>query len=192
MEALTYSETTHEFLEFLKVNGEYRTDSLDLLEEGKSRYVADLKVNFKNSFESDYLSKKEIALLGVALAVNANNNTLKQFFAKNAQEEGASAEGFGFECGAESGVMGWQSWIVDFSPIVRKTHNGISAAFSLGINHAQSETPLAAGFNSRVRVCRERSRRCASGCGEGLGGLAGHARGGAGEDFGAGVCLCGA
>lgn len=91
METLTYSESTQEFLEFLKVEN-YRTASLDLLEEGKSRYLADLKLNFKNSFESDYLNKVEIALLGVALAVNANNKTLRQFFNANAKEEGASVE----------------------------------------------------------------------------------------------------
>lgn len=91
MEAtLTYSETTQEFLEFLKVEKDYRSDALDLLEEGKSRYVADLKLNFKNSFESDHLSKKEIALLGVALAVNANNALLRTFFKGNATEEGAN------------------------------------------------------------------------------------------------------
>lgn len=91
METLTYSESTQEFLEFLKVDN-YRTEALDLLEEGKSRYLADLKLNFKNSFESDHLSKTEIALLGVALAVNANNKTLRQFFYANAKEEGVSAE----------------------------------------------------------------------------------------------------
>lgn len=89
-ETLTYSETTQEFLDFLNVDKDYRSDSLDLLEEGKSRYVADLKLNFKNSFESDHLSKKEIALLGVALAVNASNRVLKQFFTSNATAEGAS------------------------------------------------------------------------------------------------------
>lgn len=89
-ETLTYSETTQEFLEFINVDKDYRSDSLDLLEEGKSRYVADLKLNFKNSFESDHLSKKEIGLLGVALAVNAGNRVLKQFFASNANAEGAT------------------------------------------------------------------------------------------------------
>lgn len=93
MEAtLSYSETTQEFLEFLKLGKDYRTEALDLLEEGKSRYLADLKVNFKNSFESEFLSKKEIALLGVALAVNANNTILREFFKGNAQQEGASVE----------------------------------------------------------------------------------------------------
>lgn len=93
MEAtLTYSETTQEFLEFLKLDKDYRSESLDLLEEGKSRYLADLKLNFKNSFESDHLTKKEIALLGVSLAVNAGNTILREFFKGNAQQEGASRE----------------------------------------------------------------------------------------------------
>lgn len=93
MEAtLTYSETTQEFLEFLKLDRDFRTESLDALEEGKSRYLADLKLNFKNSFESEYLSKKEVALLGVSLATNAGNKVLRDFFKGNAQQEGASAE----------------------------------------------------------------------------------------------------
>ena len=88
-ETLTYSETTQEFLDFINADN-YRSDSLDLLEEGKSRYVADLKINFKNSFESDHLTKKEVALLGVALSVNATNRVLKQFFRDKAVAEGAS------------------------------------------------------------------------------------------------------
>ncbi|RAV97763.1 carboxymuconolactone decarboxylase family protein [Pseudochryseolinea flava] len=93
MEAtLTYSESTQEFLEFLKLDKDFRTESLDTLEEGKSRYLADLKLNFKNSFESDYLTKKEIALLGISLAANAGNTILREFFKNNAQQEGASVE----------------------------------------------------------------------------------------------------
>jgi alkylhydroperoxidase AhpD family core domain len=89
-ETLTYSETTQEFLDFIKVDKDYRSDALDLLEEGKSRYVADMKLNFKNSFESDHLSKKEVTLLGVALAVNAGNKVLKEFFRENAGTQGAT------------------------------------------------------------------------------------------------------
>src|SRR5690606_22330177 len=89
-QTLTYSETTQEFLDFIKADKDYRTDALDLLEEGKSRYVADLKLNFKNSLESEHLSRKEIALLGVALAVNAGNALLREFFRDTAATEGAS------------------------------------------------------------------------------------------------------
>ena len=92
MDTLTYSETTQEFLEFLKVGKEFRTDALDLLEEGKSRYLADLKLNFKSCFESEYLNKLEITLLGVAVAVNNGNTALRDFFTNNAKEEGATAE----------------------------------------------------------------------------------------------------
>lgn len=89
---LTYSESTQEFLDFLKLEKDYTTDALDLLEGAKSRYLADLKINFKNSFESEYLSKKEVALLGVALAVNANNAVLRTFFDGYARQEGATPE----------------------------------------------------------------------------------------------------
>lgn len=93
MEAtLTYSESTQEFLDFLNLDKGYRSDALDTLEEGKSRYLADLKINFKNSFESEFLSRQEIALLGVALAANAGSAVLLEFFKGNAQQEGASAE----------------------------------------------------------------------------------------------------
>lgn len=89
-ETLTYSETTQEFLELLKTEKEYRNEALDLLEEGKSRYVTDLKLNFKNSLQSEFLSGKEIALLGVALAANANNGVLRRFFRDMAATEGAN------------------------------------------------------------------------------------------------------
>jgi lipoyl-dependent peroxiredoxin subunit D len=89
---LTYSESTQEFLDFLKLEKNYTSDTLDLLEGAKSRYLADLKINFKNSFESEHLSKKEVALLGVALAVNAGNAVLRTFFDGNARQEGAKPE----------------------------------------------------------------------------------------------------
>jgi lipoyl-dependent peroxiredoxin subunit D len=88
----TYSETTQEFLEFLKADKNFRTDALDILEEGKSRYLADLKINFKNSFESEHLNKKEIALLGLAIAVNGNNALLRDFFKVNALHQNATPE----------------------------------------------------------------------------------------------------
>ncbi len=89
---LTYSESTQEFLDVLRQDKEYRTEALDLLEEGRSRYLADLKINFKNSLESEFLSAKEIALLGIALASNAGNGVLREFFRGKAVEADASAE----------------------------------------------------------------------------------------------------
>ena len=88
----TYSESTQEFIDVLGLDKEYRTESLDLLEEGRSRYLADLKINFKNSLESEFLTAREIALLGVALATNGSNRVLRDFFRHKAIEAGASAE----------------------------------------------------------------------------------------------------
>lgn len=90
-ETIMYSETAQEFLDFLQTDKAYRSETLDLLEEGNSRYVADLKINFRNSLESEHLSKKEVALLGLALAVNGGNAVLRQFFRTLASAEGASA-----------------------------------------------------------------------------------------------------
>jgi alkyl hydroperoxide reductase subunit D len=134
MEAtLSYSETTQEFLEFLKLGKDYRTETLDLLEEGKSRYLADLKINFKNSFESEYLSKKEIALLGVALAVNANNTVLREFFKGNAQQEGASPEEIA-EAAACSSLLSANNVFYRFRHFMHKEkYNEIPARIKMNI-----------------------------------------------------------
>jgi lipoyl-dependent peroxiredoxin subunit D len=89
---VNYSESTQEFLDFLKLDKDYTSASLDLLEEAKSRYVADLKINFKNSFDSEWLTRKEVSLLGLALAVNAGNAVLRTFFTGRSLEENATPE----------------------------------------------------------------------------------------------------
>jgi lipoyl-dependent peroxiredoxin subunit D len=129
----TYSETTQEFLEFLKLGKDYQSDSLDLLENGKSRYLADLKINFKNSFESEFLTKKEIALLGLSISVNANSGVLKQFFAKNAEAEGAKAEEIG-EAVACASLLSANNVFYRFRHFVNKEkYNEIPARIKMNI-----------------------------------------------------------
>jgi alkyl hydroperoxide reductase subunit D len=132
-ETITYSETAQELLEFLQADKGYRTDSLDLLEEGKSRYVADLKVNFKNSFESEFLSKKEIGLLGVALAVNANHALLKEFFKNYAQAEGATTTEIAEAAGCAS-LLSANNVLYRFRHFVNKEkYNEIPARIKMNI-----------------------------------------------------------
>ena len=132
-ETITYSETTQELLDFIKVDKDYRSDALDLLEDGKSRYVADLKLNFKNSFESDHLSNKEIGLLGVALAVNASNRVLKQFFTANATAEGAT-EGEIAEAVACASLLSANNVLYRFRHFVNKDkYNEIPARIKMNI-----------------------------------------------------------
>jgi alkyl hydroperoxide reductase subunit D len=132
-DTVTYSETTQEFLEFTKAGKDYRSDTLDLLEEGKSRYVADLKLNFKNSFESDHLSKKEIALLGVALAVNAGNSLLKGFFRSQAAAEGAGEAGIS-EAAACASLLSANNVLYRFRHFLNKEkYNEIPARIKMNI-----------------------------------------------------------
>ena len=132
-ETITYSETTQDLLDFIKVDKDYRSDALDLLEDGKSRYVADLKLNFKNSFESDHLSNKEIGLLGVALAVNASNRVLKQFFTTNAAAEGAT-EGEIAEAVACASLLSANNVLYRFRHFVNKEkYNEIPARIKMNI-----------------------------------------------------------
>ncbi len=133
MEVQTYSETTQEFLEFLKVGSTYRTGSLNLLEEGKSRYLADLKINFKNSFESDHLNKQEIALLGVALSVNAGNEALRQFFVQNAKEEDVIPEAIA-EAAACASLLSANNVLYRFRHFLKKDkYNQIPARIKMNI-----------------------------------------------------------
>jgi len=132
-QTLTYSETTQEFLDFIKADKDYRTDALDLLEEGKSRYVADLKLNFKNSLESEHLSRKEIALLGVALAVNAGNALLREFFRDTAATEGASEAEIG-EAVACASLLSANNVLYRFRHFVNKEkYNEIPARIKMNI-----------------------------------------------------------
>jgi alkyl hydroperoxide reductase subunit D len=86
------TEVIHEFLGAIGADSDYRTDSLSLLEEGNSRYLRDLKLNFNSSLTSEHLSPKEIALLGVSVSVNEKNKVLTAFFKRFALENEATLE----------------------------------------------------------------------------------------------------
>ena len=89
------SDSTEIIAELLTSIGQdiiYRTESLDLLEQGESRYLRDLKLNFNSILESAHISSKEIGLLGLACAANNTNRPLIEFFASFAREHEANAE----------------------------------------------------------------------------------------------------
>ena len=86
------TETINEFLQSIGVDTAYRTASLSLLENGESRYVRDLELNFASTLTSEHLSTKECGLLGLSVAVNNNNLPLTNFYTNYATEQGATAE----------------------------------------------------------------------------------------------------
>lgn len=89
------SETTDiisEVLEAVGLDASYRTLSLELLEQGESRYLRDLKLNLSSTLTSAHLTEKECGLLGLTVAVNNNNLPLTKFFSAYAEHWGATAE----------------------------------------------------------------------------------------------------
>lgn len=83
------TEITNEILQSLGIDTDYRTESLDLLERGESRYLRDLKLNLASTLTSEHLTTKECALIGLSSAINNNNKALTRFFTQCAQEQGA-------------------------------------------------------------------------------------------------------
>ena len=69
-----------------------RTENLSLLEQGESRYLRDLKLNFNSMLSSEHLSPKEIGLLGLTCAANNVNKPLTEFFVIFSKEQGVNAE----------------------------------------------------------------------------------------------------
>lgn len=85
------TEVIQELLESVALDTTYRTEALTLLENGESRYVRDLKLNFNSTLTSEHLTTKECALLGLSTAVNNNNKALTNYYTKYAEEQGATA-----------------------------------------------------------------------------------------------------
>lgn len=81
-----------DLLDDLGLDEAYANPVLDLLVEGESRYIKDLRVNLKNTLKSNNLSPKETALIALAIAGNAKNEVLQNFFTQLAEEHGATSE----------------------------------------------------------------------------------------------------
>jgi lipoyl-dependent peroxiredoxin subunit D len=86
------TEVIQELLNSIHVDPEHRTAALILLEQGQSRYLRDLKLNFSSTLSSEHLSAKEIGLLGLSIAVNERNDLMINFFNKFAADNEASSE----------------------------------------------------------------------------------------------------
>lgn len=86
------TEVIQELLNSLHADPEHRTTALTLLEQGQSRYLRDLKLNFSSTLSSEHLSAKEIGLLGLSIAVNERNDLMINFFKKFAADNEASSE----------------------------------------------------------------------------------------------------
>ena len=85
-------ENRTDFTKEIKLHSSYSNQVLDLLAETDSRYLRDLKMNIKSTLKSEHLSQKETALIGLAIAANANNKVLFEYFKNLSNENAASKE----------------------------------------------------------------------------------------------------
>lgn len=84
-----------DLLDDLGLSEDHSSSALEALVDGESRYVKDLRVNLKNTLKSDHISPKETALISLAIAVNAKNEVLKNFFTDLAKQHEATPQEIG-------------------------------------------------------------------------------------------------
>lgn len=91
METLTKTEAELELTAHLQLSN-YENDSLSLLANGDKKYLKDLKLNLKSIAQSDFITAKDSALIGLACAVNEKNKVLVNYFTAVAKSQGADEE----------------------------------------------------------------------------------------------------
>ncbi len=89
------NETAIEFLELLGANELEAKVSLITLAESDSKYLKDLKVNFKTALKSENINEKESALIALSIAANESSEVLIKYFTATSLQNGASKEEVG-------------------------------------------------------------------------------------------------
>ena len=90
---MALTETKIDFLNDLGFANNEIFPELELLSEGESKYLRDLRVNVKNVLSSGNLSQKESYLLALSIAFNEQNSKLiNSFMAKAKEFEANDAE----------------------------------------------------------------------------------------------------
>jgi lipoyl-dependent peroxiredoxin subunit D len=86
------NETAQEILAMLGLDASSAASALNITSEANSKYLKDLKVNFKTALKTDNLSEKEAALIGIAIATNEKHEGLILYFKQLSLDSGANIE----------------------------------------------------------------------------------------------------
>lgn len=93
---MALTETKTDFLKDLGLDENTKFPLLEMMSEGETKYLRDLRVNVKNVLSSTNLLPKEAYLLALSIAVNEKNDVLAKSFTDKAKEfeatEGELAE----------------------------------------------------------------------------------------------------
>jgi alkyl hydroperoxide reductase subunit D len=87
---MALTETKIDFLKDLGLNENLNLPSLEIMSEGETKYLRDLRVNVKNVLNSTNFQPKESYLLALSIAINEKNDLLIKSFADKAKELGAN------------------------------------------------------------------------------------------------------
>lgn len=90
----TINETLERLLNDLQINVADSGDKLERIAAADQKYIKDIKINTSNALNYANLSKKEIYLLALAIAVNEKNKTLQTAFETLGRREGVSEHEF--------------------------------------------------------------------------------------------------
>lgn len=86
------NETIVSIFNELHLDTNYQSTSLNAIAQSSSRYLKDLKLNITGVLKSNHLTKKETALLALAVAVNQQHQVLIAGLTKLATDQEATAE----------------------------------------------------------------------------------------------------
>jgi alkyl hydroperoxide reductase subunit D len=126
-------ETMIDLLKDLGLEGSAYTSATSMLLKGENKYVRDLRMNVKAVLEVETLSKKETALLALAIAVNNNNELLQKAFEAKAREQEATDEEIG-EAVAVASLLSANNVFYRFRHFVNKeSYNTMRAGLRMNI-----------------------------------------------------------
>lgn len=128
------NETISKLLEAIKVDNYTPSDNVEALSKVEARYLKDLKINVGNVINNtQYLTKKEAALLALATAINEKSHDLQKGFTILAKEEGATDEDIA-EVVAATSLMNANNVFYRFRHFLNKeTYNSMPAGIKMSI-----------------------------------------------------------
>lgn len=83
-------ETKNDLLKDLKIEEAAEFYPLDLMADGETKYLKDLRINLKNALSTENISIKEGYLIALAIASSEKNNVLTRSFTQLLRENSAS------------------------------------------------------------------------------------------------------
>lgn len=132
--AAVLNETLSKLLDAIKVENYTPSDNASALSQVEARYLKDLKINVGNVINNtQYLSKKEAAILALATAINEKSDVLKAGFTALAKEEGTTDEEIA-EVVAATSLMNANNVFYRFRHFLNKdSYNSMPAGIKMSI-----------------------------------------------------------